>query len=230
MNRSSSEMISSNQTRQKSAMDWRAWQRIGSWLLLIGVTYVLVYLIFNVFVPGIHPGAKIGTWVDPLMPAILWLHIYTAIPPLVIGLLTFDARSRKARPKVHIWLGTFYCVTIWISSVTGLILASGNQHGIWSKTGFGCLAVGWFSTTLLAYGRAREHDYVRHRVWMIRSYALTLAVVTVRSLFMMNPPGLSYLQWYALVTWLCWVPNLLLAEWYIAHTNFVGALRKRKPG
>jgi len=52
---------------------------------------------------------------------------------------------------------------------------------------------------------------------MIRNFALTLAAVTLR-IYM--PVMLAVLHWpfprtYITVSWLSWVPNLLVAEWMI---------------
>jgi hypothetical protein len=49
---------------------------------------------------------------------------------------------------------------------------------------------------------------------MIRNYALSLAAVTLR---LYIPFLLAVLDWpfprtYITVSWLCWIPNLLLAE------------------
>ena len=57
---------------------------------------------------------------------------------------------------------------------------------------------------------------------MIRSYALTLAAVSLR----LQAPVLSLL--YAtnytgvspIVAWSCWLPNILIAEWLIRRQSF----------
>jgi hypothetical protein len=52
---------------------------------------------------------------------------------------------------------------------------------------------------------------------MIRSYALTFAAVTLRiwlPLFQ-NGFGMEFISAYVIIAWLCWVPNLLWAEWYV---------------
>ena len=59
---------------------------------------------------------------------------------------------------------------------------------------------------------------------MLRSYALTLAAVTLRlqipaSAVLGIPSPIAY----QVISWACWVPNLLVAEWWIraryAQTN-----------
>jgi len=51
---------------------------------------------------------------------------------------------------------------------------------------------------------------------MIRSYALTVAAITLRSyLPLMLVAGVPLAMSYPLVAWVCWIPNLLFAEWLI---------------
>jgi len=157
--------------------------------------------------------------------AILIAHVVTAIPPLFIGMFAFSKRLRNASLKWHRWMGTAYCVCIWISALLGVLLALANTHGPIAKAGFGFLGLGWFVTTWLAYKTARVKNIVSHRRWMIRSFALTLAVVTIRPMFLIDPLfGFTSENWYLLATWICWVPNLLIAEIYVRTTKPNGKL------
>jgi len=104
--------------------------------------------------------------------------------------------------------------------------AIANVHGPIAKFGFGFLGIGWFTTTWFAYTSARAKNILSHRRWMIRSYALTLAVVSIRPLFSMEPVlGISTENWYLMATWACWVPNLIMAEIYIRATQPTGKLK-----
>ena len=56
-----------------------------------------------------------------------------------------------------------------------------------------------------------------HRRWMIRSYSLTFAAVTLRvalPLFFILG-GMDYDEASNYVAWISWVPNLLIAELYL---------------
>ena len=78
------------------------------------------------------------------------------------------------------------------------------------------LALCWVGTTWVAYLQIRRGNVDVHRAWMVRSYALTLAAVTLRieiPLFLLS--GISFEEAYPVIAWLCWVPNLLVAEWLI---------------
>ena len=51
---------------------------------------------------------------------------------------------------------------------------------------------------------------------MVRNYALTLAAVALRNeLPLMLVARVQFSDAYVIVSWLCWVPNLLVAEWLL---------------
>lgn len=194
---------------------------------LIALTFLFVLFVYALPIArGDHEGTQIFPNARDLNFAILAVHVATAIPPLLIGLIAFSKRARKLSMRVHRWLGTVYCVAIWISAVTGIILAFANTMGIASRLGFSTLGVLWFATTYFAYTNARGRNIPRHRIWMLRSFALTLAVVTIRPI-MMTPLviDVDIVLLNNIGSWACWVPNLLLAELYIRRTTHSGMLK-----
>ena len=71
----------------------------------------------------------------------------------------------------------------------------------------------WFYCTAMAFGSIKAGKITQHQDWMIRSYSLTLAAVTLRiyifvaSFFVsLNDP-----MAYATLAWLSWVPNFVIA-------------------
>lgn len=103
-----------------------------------------------------------------------------------------------------------------IGGLGGLALAPLAQEGFASHVGFGLLATLWLSATLLAFRSIRDGDRARHREWMIRSFAMTLAAVTLRIYIPLSViAGIPFDEEYLVIAWLCWVPNLILAEWFI---------------
>lgn len=195
--------------------------------IVLGVL-VTVFYIWYIFPTITHASSVIDGFPE-LNLFILHLHIYTAVPPLLLGLVAFHPIMRRSDLRLHRWVGTVYCVAIWLSSITGIALAAANPRGIVPQLGFGLLGVMWFYTTLQAYFTGKARNLVKHREWMIRSYALTLAVVSVRPMFWFGPPGsVSVEVWYPLVSWICWVPNLIVGELYLRLTNFSGKFKPWK--
>ncbi len=93
-------------------------------------------------------------------------------------------------------------------------LATVSQGGLPAHVGFGLLAVLWLLATGQAYRYIRAGDQDSHRRWMIRSYALTFAAVTLRIYLPLSQVvGIPFEPAYQTISWLCWVPNLIIAEW-----------------
>lgn len=147
----------------------------------------------------------------------LRLHIAGGIGALLAGPWQFSENLRRHALNWHRWLGRFYLLEVALGSVAGFAMALVSQGGLPTHFGFGILAVLWFFTGVQAYLAVRRRDIVSHRHWMIRNFALTVAAITLRTYL---PLMLFLLHWsfrtsYITVSWLCWVPNLLVAEWMV---------------
>lgn len=76
----------------------------------------------------------------------------------------------------------------------------------------GILALGlaWIVVTGMGLAPALQ------RRWMLRSFALTAAAITLRVyLGASMAAGIDDAALLPLIAWLCWVPNLLAAQWYL---------------
>jgi uncharacterized membrane protein len=147
----------------------------------------------------------------------LRFHIAGGIGALLAGPWQFSQKLRARALNLHRWLGRFYLLEVALGSIAGLYVATVSLEGLPTHFGFGILAVLWFFTGLQAYRSARQRNIEAHRRWMIRNFALTLAAVTLR---VELPLMLAVLHWpfrvsYITVSWLCWIPNLLVAEWMV---------------
>jgi len=149
----------------------------------------------------------------------LILHVSAAPIALATGVLQFLPGLRARRPGLHRWTGRVYAFAVLIAGGAGLLLAIGAEGGRVAGLGFGLLAVVWLAVTGQAVRLAMARRIALHRRWMIRSFALTFAAVTLRIYlpFFIGLGGLSYAQASLWVAWLCWVPNLLLVEWWLAR-------------
>jgi len=144
-------------------------------------------------------------------------HIFGGSGALLFGPWQFSRRLRSRYLNFHRWLGRFYLVSVLVGSISGFILAVFSEGGLPTHLGFGILAVVWFYTGLMAYISIRAGRVDEHRQWMIRNFALALAAVTLRIYlpFMLAVPHWEFMRAYVPISWLCWVPNLVLAEWLI---------------
>ncbi|NVJ98036.1 MAG: DUF2306 domain-containing protein [Alphaproteobacteria bacterium] len=157
-------------------------------------------------------------------PVPMYLHFTFGPLALAIGGLQFLGAFRARKPAIHRWIGRIYVASCLLSGVGGLFLALGTDQGGVAMAGFLGLAIAWIVTTSFGYADARARRFDTHREWMIRSFALTLAAVTLRiylPLFL-GGFGMAFSEAYPIIAFLCWVPNLIVAEVVIA--------RKRRPG
>ena len=146
----------------------------------------------------------------------LFIHVAGAATALLIGPVQFSSTLRTRFTALHRWIGRTYVIASLVGGVAGFILALGASTGPISRIGFGSLGILWIVTTALAWRRAMQGRFVEHRAWMIRSFALAFAAVTLRSY--MPVAVLLHLPFddaYRAISFLCWVPNLLVAELYL---------------
>jgi uncharacterized membrane protein len=148
-------------------------------------------------------------------------HIFTSSLALLLGPLQFSSRLRRQWPGLHRWLGRIYlAVAVAVGGVAGLYMSQFAFGGLPAQLGFAGLAIGWLYTGAMAYSAARKRDFAAHRKWMLHNFALTFAAVTLR---LYLPPvfifGWPFHSSYAVIAWLCWVPNLVVAHWLATKTH-----------
>jgi len=163
--------------------------------------------------------------IGPLSPAILqnafhrpWLdvHIAGAATALFVGPLQFLPWLRARSRRLHRWLGRTYVVGCLAGGVGGFIMAFGSTAGPVATAGFASLAVIWIIANVQGWRLAMARRFDEHRAWMIRSFAMTFAAVTLRLYLPLIPLfGVSFVDGYRAISFLAWIPNLILAELYI---------------
>jgi uncharacterized membrane protein len=161
---------------------------------------------------AVHPDMRASFAAQKLT---LYTHVFGASVALLLGPFQFWSRLRSERPHLHRRLGRIYLLAgVGLGGTSGLFLAASAYGGIVSTLGFACLALAWLYTASHAYGEARARNFAAHRRWMIRNFALTFAAVTLR-LYLPGSLalGVPFDQAYPAIAWLCWVPNLVVAEW-----------------
>ena len=103
------------------------------------------------------------------------------------------------------------------SAIAGVEVATFAYGGLPNTVAFWLLSFFWIVTTLQAYISIKKGDVDSHKRWMIRSYAVTFAAVTLRAELgiLIGAFGLSFDQAYAIVPWTCWALNLIVVEWMV---------------
>ena len=142
-------------------------------------------------------------------------HIFASVLALCLGPFQFSTRLRRSRPALHRWLGRVYLgIGVLVGGVAGLAMSTHAFGGPIARLGFAGLALAWLVTGGCAYRAIRAGNVALHRRWMVRNFALTFAAVTLRLWLPASiASGVAFETAYPVVAWLCWVPNLVLAEW-----------------
>jgi uncharacterized membrane protein len=201
------------EARQLSKTRMRLVSNVLLYVLSFGVAaYALVTYGFAPLGTAVHPDMQASFVAHPLG---IYLHAFAAIAALALGPLQFSVRLRQQRKNLHRWLGRIYLgVGVLVGGVAGLYIAQFAFGGIVARLGFASLALLWLFTGLRAFLAIRRGAVAEHRRWMVRNFALTFAAVMLRLyLPLALAVGFDFAAAYAVIAWLCWVPNLLVAEW-----------------
>ena len=146
------------------------------------------------------------------MPVALYAHLIGSLWALATGPFQLNARLRAASLARHRWIGRSYVAGVLVGD-GALALAPFAETGAVARLGFATLGALWIAFTATAFVRIRNGDRTAHRRWIIRSYALTLAAVTLRAyLTFTGVAQVPFETAYPVIAWLCWIPNLIVAE------------------
>lgn len=146
-------------------------------------------------------------------PLGLRLHITAAAVAMLTGPWQFNRSLRRRMPRVHRVTGRLYVAGCVVGGVAGGAIALTSSSGLVAGFGFLGLAIAWVSTTVIALRRILARDVEGHERWVMRSFALTFAAVTLRFyLGTSGAAGIEFESSYPVIAWACWVPNLVIVE------------------
>jgi len=192
-------------------------------LLSIGVAGYAVYVYgFMPLGALVHPEMRDNFRAHPIG---IYAHVFGAAVAMALGPFQFSTRFRAKYLDVHRWFGRLYLgVGVLIGGVAGLYMAHFAFGGLTAKLGFGGLALAWLYTGVQAYRAIRAGDVATHRRWMVRNFALTFAAVMLRIYLPLSfTIPVDFKSAYAIIAWLCWVPNLIVAEYFFNRSRTASA-------
>jgi uncharacterized membrane protein len=190
---------------ETSRILWRILTASALFIGLVSLRYALPHVPFPAGLPNYTINRRV-----------LIIHAVSASLALLLGPWQFLPGFRQRRPQVHRWTGRAYAIALFVAALAAIWIAPNAAGGHVSSAGFLGLAFGWVFTTSMGIMAIRRHCVASHRRWMIRSYGLTASAITLRFYLALLPLfHLRFAQTYPAISWLCWVPNLLLAEIWI---------------
>lgn len=172
--------------------------------------YPIIYFVIDMRAGFL--GSKGQLLANMVWYASFYTHIGLGGLALLIGWVQFSPKFRANNLKLHRQIGKVYVVAVLLSALTGIYIGFYANGGVISATGFVSLGIIWFITTAKAYTTAKAGDIAAHQKMMIYSYAVCFAAVTLRLWLPILIPFLGFPTAYITVSWLCWVPNLLVAH------------------
>jgi uncharacterized membrane protein len=150
----------------------------------------------------------------------IYPHAFFGTIALALGPFQFLRGTLIRRRWLHRLVGRTFMISAVLSGVAGLYMSYYSFGGWVTHLGFGSMAVTLLGCIAMAWLRIRRREVAAHREWVIRSFAVLFAAVTLRILLPVLDAGLGGFEpAYLWVSWLSWVPNLIVAEWYIRHTR-----------
>jgi hypothetical protein len=140
------------------------------------------------------------------------VHVASSSIVLLAGFTQFWPYIRQHYAVLHRGCGWLYILTVlFFAAPSGLVLAIYAAGGLITQICFVILTALWLITTLLALRYAFKQQWLLHRDWMIRSFALSLSALSLRTWKLGLYALVPYVDWltpktiYQLEAWLGWV-------------------------
>ncbi|CAG7640518.1 DUF2306 domain-containing protein [Paenibacillus allorhizosphaerae] len=155
----------------------KKWKPLYGLLASISILFILYALMKNYM---IDPGAegflshKTGLKRELNLPVwlnVMYVHVAFACIAMAAGLLNFSNRIFEKSRKFHRINGYVYFVSVLLVVLTSGYMAPYATGGKISSMGFNALNMIWPLITIIALVQVKKKRIIRHRNWMIRSYA-----------------------------------------------------------
>jgi uncharacterized membrane protein len=178
---------------------------------------------------GVGPPPADGTEAGYVQyPDLTRLHIIPGALFMILGPLQFMRRIRARYLRFHRWSGRVFVASSIVIGVTALIMGVVMPLGGANETA----ATTFFSLIFLfavvkAFVEIRQRHVAQHREWMLRAFAVGLAIATIRPIIgiFSELTDLSPREFFGIAFWIGFGIHLIVAEIWIQHTR-----RARAPG
>ncbi|WP_031465622.1 DUF2306 domain-containing protein [Sciscionella sediminilitoris] len=165
-------------TQPSPAGQQRWWRR--PWVGPLGLAVTAFVLLFVPRYLSFDPAQSRVPSTFPLHYPFLVGHVLFGTVAMVTCCLQVWPRLRVAYPKVHRWSGRTYVAAALPAGVLALIVGAMTPFGPITAIGDVTQAVLWLGTTTAGFVYARRRNFVQHRRWMIRSFAMTMSIIVNR--------------------------------------------------
>jgi len=192
-------------------------------LLCFGVAGYAFYYLFQSISPNdfmANKFAKAGFEIPT--------HFFGAGLSLLLVPFQLSKKLRAYSHKIHKTIGYTYVIAILCGGISGFIMSFNATGGVFAQWGFRLMSILWLIATFKGVAYAMNGNIKRHKKWIYRSIALTSAAITFR-IYLGIGLGVLHIDFftlYPIISWACWVLNLIVCE-IIIYTIYQRQ-RKRK--
>ena len=158
-------------------------------------------------------------------PVLTMIHIVPGLLFMALGPLQFIRKLRTRRPRLHRWTGRVVVVSGLIIGGTALVMSPQMAIGGANETAATMLFASVFLFALVrAFLCIRRRRFALHREWMIRAFAIGLAVATIRPIMgvFFATSRITHLtphDFFGTAFWLGFTMQAMAAEIWINYTR-----------
>lgn len=159
-------------------------------------------------------------------PVLTLVHIVPGLIFMILGPLQFSVRIRERHLRWHRLSGRVFVVCGLVIGISALVMslwmpAIGGVNQAAATTLFGAF---FLFALCKAFWHIRRREIALHREWMIRAFAIGLAVATIRPIIGMFFAtslftGLTPREFFGTAFWIGFVLHLIAAEVWIHTTS-----------
>jgi uncharacterized membrane protein len=159
-------------------------------------------------------------------PVLTLIHIVPGLLFMVLGPLQFNPTIRSRHLQWHRWSGRVFVVCGLVIGISALVMsfgmpAIGGVNQAAATTLFGTF---FLFALCKAFWHIRRREIALHREWMIRAFAVGLAVATIRPIMGVffatsRLSGLTPHEFFGIAFWIGFVLHLIVAEAWIHATQ-----------
>jgi len=148
-----------------------------SLLAAVSILFILYALAKNYWIdPGADSFLSFKTNLKrelnlPVWLNVMYVHVAFACIAMASGLVNFSARFLLLYRRLHRVNGYLYIVSVLIVVISSGYMAPYATGGKISSMGFNLLNILWPVITITALVYIKKKQMIKHRNWMIRSYA-----------------------------------------------------------
>jgi uncharacterized membrane protein len=158
-------------------------------------------------------------------PILTMMHIVPGLLFMILGPFQFSESIRARHVHWHRWNGRMFMTIGFIIGVSALLMSFTMQSIGGVNQAAATILFGFFFLFALskAFWHIRRRQVTLHRQWMIRAFAIGLAVATIRpivGIFFATSrfSGLMPAQFFGTAFWIGFVLHLIAAEAWIHAT------------